>query len=148
MEALAVRSDPEVSPRKVRSAVTNGTRLHVQPVGDTAWSRRFKDILGEIISDLGGREGLSEGQRQLARRAATISIQCEKLESVAVSGDDINLEVYGTLTDRLGRCFQRLGLKRQQREVSWRDQLLVDTADAEPAPAASSVSPGAQDGQA
>jgi hypothetical protein len=36
---------------------------------------------------------------------------------VAATGAEINLETYGTLTDRLGRCFQRLGLRRQARDV-------------------------------
>jgi hypothetical protein len=35
----------------------------------------------------------------------------------AAAGNEIDLEVYGTLTDRLGRCFQRLGLKRQARNT-------------------------------
>ena len=43
----------------------------------------------------------------------TIAIACEKMEGEAAAGNEINLEVYGALTDRLGRCFQRLGLKRQ-----------------------------------
>jgi hypothetical protein len=37
-----------------RSAVTNGKRLHVVAPGDTKWARRFRDVLAEIISDLGG----------------------------------------------------------------------------------------------
>jgi hypothetical protein len=98
--------------------VTNGKRLHVVHPGDTAWARRFKDVLAEITSDLGGRDGLSEGQRQLARRAATISLACEKMEGEAASGAEINLELYGRLTDRLGRCFERLGLRRQPREIT------------------------------
>ena len=61
------------NPLKGRSAVTNGRRLHVVRPGDTAWARRFRDVLAEIIGDLGGADVLSEGQRQLARRAATIS---------------------------------------------------------------------------
>jgi hypothetical protein len=99
--------------------VTNGKRLHVVVPGDTKWSRRFRDILAEIISDLGGHDGgLSEAQRQLARRCATIAIACEKMEGEAAAGNEINLEVYGTLTDRLGRCFQRLGLKRQAKDLT------------------------------
>ena len=47
------------SPPAQRSAVTNGKRLHVVAPGDTKWSRRFRDVLSEIISDLGGDEGLS-----------------------------------------------------------------------------------------
>lgn len=55
---------------------------------------------------------MSEGQRQLARRCATIALECERLEARAVIGEPIDLETYGQLTDRLGRTFGRLGLKR------------------------------------
>jgi hypothetical protein len=107
--------------------VTNGKRLHVVRPGDTAWARRFRDVLAEITSDLGGADLLSEGQRQLARRAATISIACERLEGDAAAGAAIDLETYGKLTDRLGRTFQRLGLKRQPRDVlSLREKLELD----------------------
>jgi hypothetical protein len=116
---LGVSAALDVRQRKGRSAVTNGKRLHVVKIGDVKWNRRFRDILAEILSDLGGPDsGLSEAQRQLARRCATIAIACERLEGEAAAGNEINLEVYGTLTDRLGRCFQRLGLKRQARDVS------------------------------
>jgi hypothetical protein len=118
-DSLAVRASTVARP-KTRSAVTNGRRLHVVRPGDTAWARRFRDVLAEILSDLrsNSNTGLSEGQRQLARRAATIAIACEKMEGEAAADTDIDLEVYGTLTDRLGRTFQRLGLKRQARDVS------------------------------
>ena len=112
-----VRPTPDARTPRVRSAVTNGKRLHVVAPGDTKWARRFRDVLDQIISDLSGPDGLSEGQRQLARRATTIAIACERLEGEAAAGNAIDLEVYGTLTDRLGRCFQRLGLKRQLRDT-------------------------------
>jgi hypothetical protein len=117
MESV-VRTVTDARPLRVRSAVTNGKRLHVRPVGDTAWSRRFRDVLAEIVSDLGGADRLSEGQRQLARRCATISLECEKIEAHAVAGEEIDLDCYGQLTDRLGRAFQRLGLRRQPRDVT------------------------------
>lgn len=101
-----------------RSAVTNGKRLHVEAPGTTAWARRFRDVFAEILSDLGGHEGLSEGQRQLARRCATMSIACEKMEGEAAKGEDIDLDTYGTLSDRMGRAFQRLGLHRQARDIT------------------------------
>jgi hypothetical protein len=40
------------------------------------------------------------------------------MEGEAAAGNEIDLEQYGTLTDRLGRCFQRLGLRRQPRDVT------------------------------
>ena len=118
-------------PSRHRSAVTNGKRLHVVQPGDTAWARRFRDVLAEITNDLGGPDLLSEGQRQLIRRATTISIMCEKLEGDAAAGATIDLETYGKLTDRLGRTFQRLGLKREPRDVgpSLADLIAQDEAE-------------------
>jgi hypothetical protein len=119
VEASAIRRKSVTLAPRTRSSVTNGKRLFVEHRGDTAWARRFRDVLFEIISDLGGADaGLSEGQRQLARRAATIAITCERLEGKAAAGEDIDLALYGMLTDRLGRTLHRLGLKRQQRVVS------------------------------
>ncbi len=103
--------------RPIRSSVTTGKRLHVVRPGDNAWSRRFRDILELIIGDLGGPEVLSEGQRQIARRCATLSVECERMEGQALAGDPINVELYGSLTDRLGRALQRLGLKRVKRDA-------------------------------
>lgn len=107
-----VRTLSYAKPKRCKSAVTNGRRLHVVPPGDTRWARRFRDVLDEVLSDISGATALSEGQRQLARRVATICLACERMEAEAASGKDINLETYGALTDRLGRALQRLGLKR------------------------------------
>jgi hypothetical protein len=106
-------------PLTQRSRVTNGKTPFVEADRRGPWARRWRDVLAEIISDIGGHEaGLSEGQRQLARRCATIAIACERMEGEAALGHEIDLEQYGTLTDRLGRCFQRLGLRRQARDVT------------------------------
>ena len=67
----------------------------------------------------------------LASLTATISIACEKIEGDAAAGAAIDLETYGKLTDRLGRTFQRLGLKREPRPVlTLREQLELE-AEAE-----------------
>jgi hypothetical protein len=115
-----VRPTSDARTPRVRSAVTNGSRLHVVPPGDGKWARRFADVLAEIISDLSGPDGLSEAQRQLARRAATIAIACERLEGEAAAGNEIDLELFGALTDRLGRCLQRLSpsLERHTRDIT------------------------------
>jgi hypothetical protein len=132
--ARSPHARPVTDPRN-RSRVTNGKALHVVSPGDTKYSRRFRDILAQITSDLGGGEILSEAQRQLARRAATISLSCEQLEFKAVSGEAIDLDVYGQLTDRLGRVFGRLGLKRIARDVQSLDgyiaELYAQTEDEE-----------------
>ena len=65
--------------------MTNGKTLFVEADGRGPWGRRFGDVLGQIIGDLGGHDVLSEGQRQLARRAAPISIACERMEGEAAA---------------------------------------------------------------
>ena len=50
--------------RKHRSALTNGNRLFVlegNADGRSASYRRFKDVLEQILADLGGPDILSEG---------------------------------------------------------------------------------------
>jgi len=108
---------------KQRSRVTNGTTLFVEADQRGPWARRWRDVLAEITSDLGGADLLSEGQKQLARRCATISIACERMEGEAALGNEIDLDAYGTLTDRLGRALQRLGLKRHPRDITPPDPL-------------------------
>ena len=63
---------------EARSRVSNGTSLFLldydgQPIDDrTIVARRFRDILESVDSDLGGRDHISEGEYQLACRAAAI----------------------------------------------------------------------------
>src|ERR1700675_4342636 len=102
--------------RAHRSAVSNGTRLFcVDGVdGRSQTARRFRDLVEAIGNDLGGVDHLSEGQKQLIRRAATLS----KMEADAVRNLAFAGEAYGVLCDRLGRCLQRLGLERKPRDVT------------------------------
>jgi hypothetical protein len=95
-----------------RSAITNGRRMHTPfNAGEAAWSRRFKDIYKLLVGNADNK-----GVRQLARRVATISFACEKMESEAAAGHDFDHQLYGMYTDQLGRTLQCLGLKQQQKE--------------------------------
>ena len=100
--------------------------------GRTAVARRFRDIYEQIVADLGGAEALSEGQRQLARRAGMLASICEGMEALAVQNlDDFDCDKFGVLVDRLGRLHSRLGLERRQRDVgprTMRDRLLANKA--------------------
>jgi hypothetical protein len=129
---FAVRNGSRPAKRG-RSAVSNGSRLHVVKPGDTAWSRRFRDILYELVRDAGPFDELSEAQKQLARRAAAIAVMCERMEGKAAAGEDIDLTEFGQLTDRLGRTLSRLnpGLKRIARDVTSLGQLIAADQQAE-----------------
>jgi hypothetical protein len=117
-DSLPARRSLDGRSSRQRSRVTNGKSPFVEADGRGPWSRRWRDIVAEITNDLGGVDLLGEGQKQLIRRCATIAIACERAEAKAAAGEDIDLETYGTLTDRLGRALQRLGLKRVPRDVT------------------------------
>ena len=68
-----------------RSQVTNG-KLFITGPATTAASRQLVDILHAIVNDLGGPDNLSEAERQLARRAASLSVACERLEQTICGG--------------------------------------------------------------
>ena len=106
--------------RAHRSSVSNGSRLFAVAGldGRTQTARRFRDLIEEISNDLGGSDRLSEGQRQLIRRAASLSIMAESIEADMARDLAFDVTVYGTIADRLRRLFETLGLERQQRDVT------------------------------
>jgi hypothetical protein len=113
--------------RAHRSAVSNGTRLFCVDGldGRSQTARRFRDLVEGMGNDLGGSDLLSEAQRQLIRRAATLSIMSESVEADFVRNLAFDGEAYGVLCDRLGRCLQRLGLERVARPVNDGSQALA-----------------------
>ncbi len=124
---LAPDSPPVSSrPLTVRSKLANGSKLLPMTDGRSATARRFRDLVEAITADLGGRDRLSEGQRQLIRRASMLSAEAERLEAMAVRGEPFDSESYGMLTDRLGRALQRIGLRRVAREVPSLEQYLAE----------------------
>jgi hypothetical protein len=133
-EVQPVSGDKAVHGKDYKSAVTNGKRLHVNRPGDNAWGRRFRDIYQLLIEDLGGSDRVSEGQRQLARRCATLCIACERMEGDAAAGLDIELERYGAMCDRLGRALQRLGLQKYCKDITATFATLRAQLDSEPVP--------------
>jgi hypothetical protein len=135
MESISVAGEniPQVASRKGphRSRVTNGSTLLPLADGRSVTARRFRDLFEDICADLGGVDILSEGQKQLARRAAMLSAECERLEALAARDErptrenwkedlanKFDVVTYGICCDRLGRLFDRLGLERRARPVS------------------------------
>ena len=109
-----------------RSRVSNGTSIFLleqagQPIdGRTTIARRFRDILDSILGDLGGRDQISEGEYQLARRAAGLSVQAELQEAwlAAQMFEKMNVDDYVRLVNGLNRTFASIGLRRRQRDVT------------------------------
>src|SRR6516164_8091528 len=69
---------------------------------------------GSHISDLGGREMLSEAQLSLVRRAAALACELEQMEARMSQGEAVNLDSFG----RAARLLEAVGLQRRARDVT------------------------------
>lgn len=85
--------------------------------GRTLAMRKVRQVEGEIASDLGGPEGLSEAQRALARRAAVLSAVLEDAEARWALGQVFDLQAYLAAVNALRRVLATLGLERRMREA-------------------------------
>src|SRR5262249_11584804 len=106
-----------------RSAVTNGQRLFVA-AGDGGGPRggRVRDVIQLPISHLGGLENASEAERSIIRRAATLTIELERLEakfSTLPNGPrDSDLDMYQRCSNSLRRLLESIGIQRRPRDVT------------------------------
>lgn len=110
----AGRTIDDARPPTLRSRVTNGSALFLGGVdGRSATARRFRDLIAAMTSDLGGADLLSEGQRQLIRRAAALAVECERGEARMAGGKSFDLPAYIVGANALRRILVTLGLERR-----------------------------------
>ena len=102
-----------------RSAITNGNRQFAQGGdGRGAWVRRWRDIAELHMIDGGGEAVLSEAQKSLCRRAATLEVNLEQLEAKMSEGQGVDLDVFNRLSGNLRRILETIGLERRGRDVT------------------------------
>ena len=100
-----------------RSRVSNGKDLFVGGVdGRLAYARRYRDILAQLTSDIGGDP--SEAQSLIIRRATQLAVWCEMAEADAAGGTPLNIGEYATATNTLRRLLLDLGLERRMRDIT------------------------------
>ena len=86
--------------------------------GRSATARRYRDLVEQFVSDLGGFDVVSEAQVQLVRRASGLAVRLEQVEADLINGGDICSEDYVRECNTICRVLRVLGLKRQQRDVT------------------------------
>jgi hypothetical protein len=105
-----------------RSAISNGSTLFVGVDQRSAYARRFRDVLGAHVSDLGGRSNCSEAELSLIRRATTLTVILERMENKFAEADgeacNTDLITYQRVTSALRRVLESLGLRRRPRDIT------------------------------
>lgn len=84
--------------------------------GRSMMARRFREITTTIEDDLG--EDLTEAQRHLVARAATLACWCEERETELANGEQFDAPEYATISNALRRLLSDLGLERKARDVT------------------------------
>lgn len=108
------RATIETPKPNARSRVGNGSALLAGVDGRSGVFRRYRDILSQLVSDMGGDP--SEAQAQIARRAASLAVWCEERDAAAANGEPLDIAAYTTASNALRRLLGDLGLERRARD--------------------------------
>jgi hypothetical protein len=108
-----------------RSRVTNGAAILPGIDGRSTWVRRLRDLIGLHLVDLGGPDMASEAEKSIIRRAATLTVELERLElrfaQADLSGqapDPGDLDLYQRTANSLRRLLEAVGIKRVPRDIT------------------------------
>jgi hypothetical protein len=110
--------------KRPRSAITSGRALFVDGDPNSAWSRRYHDLLLTYVRDISAGRGadfLCGAQVSLIRRIVSIECELERLDALLSKGQPIDLGRYGSVSGQLRRLLETLygeGLKRKQKDVT------------------------------
>lgn len=104
-----------------RSRVTNGSAVLPGVDGRSVWMRRLRDLIDLHVSDLGGDAAVSAAERSIVRRAATLTVELERMEGAfALAGEAAPdaLDLYQRTAGNLRRLLESVGLERRARDVT------------------------------
>jgi hypothetical protein len=75
-------------------------------------ARRFRDLCTQLTNDLGGPSQLSEGQRQIIRRVASLSVWCESAEAKMADGQEVDIDRFQRASNSMRRLVESLAIDR------------------------------------
>ena len=107
---------------KARSRLTNRPGLLADVDGRTRWPKRYRDLVVNYISDMGGIDMVSEKQKTMVECSAEMVTQLQMMAAgwhAAGTGAPLaELETYQRTSNTLRRLFMALGLQRRSRDVT------------------------------
>jgi hypothetical protein len=89
--------------------------------GRSTWVRRLRDLIAIHLSDLGGVDNVSEAERSIIRRIATLTVELERMESTfATAGEatPAQLDLYQRTANSLRRLLESVGIERRAKNVT------------------------------
>src|SRR5262245_53025733 len=103
---------------KGRSQATNNVDQLPNTRLTSSAARRFRDLMGAFLVDMGGVEQCSEIKLNLLRRLASVIVQSERIEARMINGGEVDIGLLCQLASTSVRLAQRVGIERVPRDVS------------------------------
>jgi hypothetical protein len=105
------------------SSLTNGRWFLPAVDSRSTWVRRLKDLVRLYQSDKGGEENCSEAEISIIRRAAALTVECERIEHILAqseftSVDPVIIDLYSRASNTLRRHLEATGLRRRPKDVT------------------------------
>jgi hypothetical protein len=104
-----------------RSRLTNGSALLSGVDGRSLWARRLRDLIELHVSDLGGSDAVTAAERSIIRRASTLTVELERMETrFALAGEASveELDLYSRTAGNLRRLLESVGLQRRAKDIT------------------------------
>lgn len=123
-----------------QSRITNGSSFLPGIDGRSAWARRAKDVHAHLVQDRGGPTVVSEAETLIARRAAVLESELNRLELIfagAGEAEPAQLCLYQTVANCQRRLLEAIGLERRARDVTPTLKEFIAEIEAEEAAGAS-----------
>jgi hypothetical protein len=119
LEAKPTKAAPKRPQSRVTGQAANGVTGWLDG-GDKRGpvARRFRDLVGLVTADLGGVDELSENQRQIVRRIASLSVWCESQEARMADGEEIDIDKFQRTSNSLRRLCETIGLRHASKNVT------------------------------
>ena len=118
------RKRTDLTLRKVRSALTNGSSILADVDHRSAWMRRLRDLQQLRLSDAGGEDNVSEAARSLIKRASMLELQLEMMDAKLAGNNGeatpAQLQIYQSACNTLRRTLEAVsgGLDKRARNVT------------------------------
>src|SRR5215475_14311143 len=106
-------------PATTRSRISNGALIDGD--GRSAWARRMRDLISLHLSDLGGEDAVSEAEKSIVRRVATMTVELERMESVFAEAGEASpdqLDLYQRVSNSMRRLLETVGIQRRSKDVT------------------------------
>jgi hypothetical protein len=106
---------------RARSRMTNRPAMTSGVDNRGTWARRLRDLIELHLNDLGGADAVSSAVRSIVRRAATLTVELERLEArfaAAGEAEAGELDLYQRTAGNLRRLLEAVGLERRARDIT------------------------------